>query len=141
VAAPLCLLVVVTAALQGAPPLKLSADDAVARAVDTHPQVMLMQERVREEEAVREGALILENPELRLRHHMPGKLVGPLWGAPLDEYPLDGARADLRWKPPPLESFGPLQAYGDHRVQRGLAELEEARLLLAGRSACRTRGS
>src|SRR5690606_10702518 len=36
-----------------------------------------------------------------------------------------------RWKPPPLESFGPMQAYGDHRVQRGLAELEETRRLLA----------
>lgn len=112
-------------------PLRLSADDAVARALDSHPQVMLMQERVREEEALREGALVLENPELRLRHHRPGNLAGPLWGAPLSDYPFDGARADLRWKPPPLESFGPMQAYGDHRVQRGLAELEETRRLLA----------
>ncbi len=114
-----------------ATPVRLSADDAVERAISTHPRVMLMQERVREEEAVREGALVLENPELRVRHHAPGKLFGPLWGEPVDEFPFDSARADLRWKPPPLESFGPLQAYGDHRVQRGLAELEEARLLLA----------
>lgn len=128
---PLPLLLVLTSALSTGAPVKLSADEAVARAIASHPRVLLMQERVREEEALREGALTLENPKLRLKHHRPGNLVGPLWGAPVDEFPFDGARADLRWRPPPLESFGPQQAYGKHRIERGLAELEEARLLLA----------
>lgn len=125
------LVAVVAAGLVGAPPLPLSADDAVTRALASHPELSLMQERVAEAEAERESALILENPELRARHFRPGKLAGPLWGAPQDEYPLDGSRVDLRWKPPPLESFGPRQSEGDRRVQASVAELEEARLLLA----------
>lgn len=105
----------------------LSAERAVELALESHPELSLLAERVREEEALRQGALALKNPQLRLRHTETERVLPPLWGEPLDPLPFDGSRVGLRWKPPGLESFGVLQRQGTRRVARRNAELEDAR--------------
>lgn len=114
-----------------AAPEALSADAAVARALAHHPALGALTARVREAEAARSAAFDLENPELRVRHRHPERVLSPAFGKAPDPYPFDGALLGLRWDPPSLASFGPRQAAAEREVEQRRALLEEERRALA----------
>lgn len=90
-------LVVALLTLQGG----LTAEQAVAKALESSPRVKAYEER--KKEALADGAVAtgLKNPQFRLQSLRTDRLLAPaLQGQPTGDAPLGGTMFALRWEPP-----------------------------------------